>query len=120
MGKSITFSIQGSDELIAAMQKLQKLDEVKRIVKTNGVALQSNTMSKMDATYTRGYSTGATKRSTSLKFSDGGLTATVHPGTTYFPYLELGTRFMAARPTLKPAFDKVKLAFKKDLEKLVK
>lgn len=27
------------------------------------------------------------------------------PGTSYFPYLEYGTRYMRARPTLTPAFE---------------
>ena len=29
----------------------------------------------------------------------------VVPGTSYFPYLEYGTRYMRARPTLTPAFE---------------
>lgn len=117
---NISINIQGSDELIAAMKKLEKMDDVKRIVKASGARLQSDTQRRMVAAYNRGYSTGATRRSTTLQISDGGMTATVAPHTKYFPYLELGTRFMTARPTLKPAFAKESMKFVQELKGLVK
>lgn len=117
---NISITIQGSNELIAAMQKLEKMDDVKRIVKASGARLQSDTQRRMVAAYNRGYSTGATRRSTTLQISDGGLTATVAPHTKYFPYLELGTRFMTAKPTLQPAFAKESMKFVQELKGLVK
>ena len=41
-------------------------------------------------------------------------------GMEYNQYTELGTRFMAAEPLLKPVFNKQKTVFKSDLEKLLK
>lgn len=117
---NVSINIQGSDELLTAMKKLEKMDDVKRIVKASGARLQSDTQRRMVAAYNRGYSTGATRRSTTLQISDGGLTATVAPHTKYFPYLELGTRFMTAKPTLQPAFAKESMKFVQELKGLVK
>ena len=55
-----------------------------------------------------------------MSISDGGMTATVAPHTEYFPYVEYGTRFMEAEPTLSPAFQKIKQQFYKDVMDLVK
>lgn len=55
---NISITIQGSDELITAMKKLEKMDDVKRIVKASGARLQSDTQRRMVAAYNRGYSTG--------------------------------------------------------------
>lgn len=69
--------------------------------------------------------TGTTRRSTLAHITDDGMTGYVQaqeehwqgtdnahgmygktvPGTSYFPYLEYGTRYMKARPTLGPAFE---------------
>jgi HK97 gp10 family phage protein len=120
MGKNISLRIEGDRELIEAMKKAGRMSEVRQVVQKNGAALQTGTQQRMAAAYNRGYSTGATRRSTTVKLSDGGLTATVAPHTTYFPYLEKGTRLMSARPTLGPAFHKQSVTFINDLKGLVK
>ena len=48
------------------------------------------------------------------------MTAEVTPKAEYAPYVELGTRFMAAQPYLKPAFEEQKRKFKSDMNKLTK
>lgn len=93
-------------------------NEVNQIISKHGANLQTTTMNNMDSAYTAGYSTGATKRSVTL--NKGNFRAEVQPHTKYFPYLEYGTRFMARRPTLGPAFSKVEPQFRRDFNNLFK
>lgn len=118
MSKSIR--IVGADKLAEALHGRAKTQLMQAIVKNRSSKLQSGTISRMNASYTHGFSTGATARSTKLALSDGGLTGTVSVGTKYFPYLEKGTRFMAAMPTLGPEFNVQSTALKSDIQKLMK
>lgn len=119
------------DGLTALIEKLDATKysgkQVRTIVQKNGVQLQTKTQDNMLNAYTGHMSgkkfvkpTGATRRSVALDIKDGGMTAEVAPGTKYFPYLEYGTRFMDARPTLKPAFEMVATSFQNDLKDLFK
>ena len=124
--------ITGVKELKSALQGnvLRFPNEVNQIVAKHGSNLQTTTMSNMDRAYTGHWEwkkgkgrvfvkpTGTTKRSVTLRKSN--FKAEVQPRTKYFPYLEYGTRFMARRPTLGPAFSKVEPQFRGDLEKLFK
>lgn len=124
--------ITGAKELKSALEGnvLRFPNEVNQIVAKHGANLQSTTMSNMDRAYTGHWEwkkgkgrvfvkpTGATKRSVALRKTN--FKAEVQPGTKYFSYLEYGTRFMARRPTLGPAFSKVEPQFRGDLEKLFK
>jgi HK97 gp10 family phage protein len=47
--------------------------------------------------------TGTLRRSIHTVFSNGGLKALVGPSVAYSIYVEFGTRFMAARPYMRPA-----------------
>lgn len=78
--------IEGATEIANALRDKQHMTAVKTIVKRNGAMLQSRAQDNMDKAYIKGYSTGATKRSTTLKIADSGLTAIVAPHTKYFPY----------------------------------
>lgn len=127
MSKGMTFSISGLSELKDALNRPRSLAAVKAIVKTNTLELAQKTQQNMASTYVhtnpktgRKYSTGDTRRMTRPIMDDTGLSGRVAPGTHYFPYVELGTRFMKAEPTLKPAFDEQSPQFIKDLKKLVK
>ena len=64
--------------------------------------------------------TGTTKRSVDITYQQAGMTAIVAPHTEYFAYLEYGTRFMAARPTLKPAWVMQRVKFANDLKKMMR
>lgn len=124
--------ITGVKELKSALQGnvLRFPNEVNQIVAKHGANLQTTTMSNMDRAYTGHWEwkkgkgrvfvkpTGTTKRSVTLRKSN--FKAEVQPRTKYFPYLEYGTRFMAMRPTLGPAFSKVEPQFRGDLVKLFK
>ena len=112
--------ITGVKELKAALQgNVSRFpNEVEQIVTKHGAGLQDQTQSNMDSTYTAGYSTGATKRSVTLERSR--FKAEVQPHTSYFPWLEFGTRYMARRPTLGPAFSKIEPQFRRDFNNLFK
>lgn len=113
-------TIKGMDALVSGLKSRANPREVQNVVMKNGAQLQQRTISNMNSAYTHGYSTGRTARSTGLTMSNNNLTATVKPTTNYFPYLEYGTRFMAAMPTLKPAFDVQYPMFINELERLCK
>lgn len=110
--------IVGADKLIKKLKENKKLDLVQETVKKNGVQMQRNTVS--NAVFTRGYSTGQTKRSIHGKISNEGLTYTEGPTTNYAPYVEFGTRKMTAQPFVKPAFNEQVPIFKSDMKKLMK
>ena len=116
----ISIQLTGIKQLQQAIERKKDLTPVKMVVAKHGALLQKKTISNMNAAYNAGYSTGATARSVTNNIGDGGLSATVAPHTEYFPYLEYGTRFMSARPTLKPAFAYESIKFVNDLQKLVK
>lgn len=123
-----TVKIEGLEALTKGLNtKKTNITKVKDIVKKHGAGLSDKTQSAMLKQYTGHYEgkkfvkpTGTTRRSAVVQISDGGMTATVAPNTKYFPYLEYGTRFMKARPTLRPAFTREAPLFKKDIENLIK
>lgn len=125
--------IEGLEAIVKELNiKKNDIAKVKDIVKKHGAGLSAKTQSNMLKQYTGHYEwkkgrgkvfvhpTGATRRSAVVEITDSGHTATVAPNTKYFPYLEYGTRFMKARPTLRPAFMREAPLFKKDIEKLIK
>ncbi|MDC2841604.1 HK97-gp10 family putative phage morphogenesis protein [Limosilactobacillus mucosae] len=122
----ITFQIKGARELQRAIAKrpMMMATQTKTIVAKHGALLNTKTAQNMAVTYLSkeqgGYSTGATKGSLSITFSNAGMTVAVAPHTEYFSYLEFGTRFMSARPTLKPAFAYQSVQFVNDLRKMMK
>lgn len=124
---STIVKLEGVSELSQALKTKAQLTAAKSVVAKHGAGLQQKTKEKMSAAYTGHYEgkkfvkpTGATSRSVTVQIADGGLTAIVGPHTKYFPYLEKGTRFMEARPTLGPALQYQALRFVSDLNKLAK
>lgn len=110
------FKLNGIDGLEKALKSKSGLKTARAIVKLHTINMANTTQRNMTQ-YKK--PTGATKRSTISKFRNGGMTGYVAPSTEYFPYVELGTRFMAAEPTLKPAFDQEQPEYIKDLRRLV-
>ena len=108
----------GLKELQKALNTQEAIDEVKKIVRSNGKDLQGKMQENAD--FTRGYATGTTKQGIGLEIKDGGMTAEVGPKTEYSPYLEYGTRFMDAQPFAKPAYIEQKAQFEKDMQKLAR
>lgn len=116
--------------LSALVQKFNALKytgpQIISVVKKNGAELQQQTQKNMLEEYKGHYEgkkfvkpTGATRRSAAVEIQDNGMTAVVAPNTSYFPYLEYGTRFMEARPTLGPAFRRVSPIFINDIKRLI-
>ncbi|WP_240330095.1 MULTISPECIES: HK97-gp10 family putative phage morphogenesis protein [unclassified Facklamia] len=108
----------GLEALGKKLSHIKNMDAAKQIVRLNGAELNQKMV--RNAHFVKGYSTGQTRRSISLEIQDGGMTASVKPNTHYSPYLEYGTRKMAAQPFVKPAFNAQKEIFKDDMSKLVK
>lgn len=115
----LSIDMKGMDEAIQKLIKKKDLRPVQTVVKKHGTLLKKKTVANMNSAYTAGYSTGHTARSVTNALSNGGLTATVSVGSEYFPYLEYGTRFMSARPTLHPAFAYQSILFVNDLKKVL-
>ena len=113
----ITF--KGIEALEKKFDQMLTMNAVRMIVELNGAELQRNMVSK--AVFTKGYSTGQTRRSIPVGsgFRDGGLTTFAGPTTEYAPYVEYGTRKMSAQPFVKPAFNEQKVKFQADMKRLV-
>lgn len=110
--------LTGADALIKHLNRNATLDDVKKTVRLNGSELERRM--KRNASFTKGYQTGETKRSIGLEIKDQGLTAEVKPTTHYAPYLERGTRFMNAQPFVFPSFSVQEKVFIKDMRRLMK
>lgn len=77
-----TIKIVGMEKLESKLKKCQDLSPVKKVVKQNGVEMQAKTI--RNAVFTKGYSTGATKRSIQGHSEDGGLTYREGPTRTFY------------------------------------
>lgn len=114
---AITLKVVGLDNLSAVLKENATMKDVKRVVSQNGAGLNQKMVS--NANFTKGYSTGTTKRSIHLEITDGGMTAEVGPETGYSIYVEFGTRKMEAQPFVRPALDAQAPKFKSDMQSLV-
>lgn len=110
--------LTGADALLSQLKKNANLDDVKKTVRLNGSELEKRM--KRNASFTKGYQTGETKRSIGLELKEQGLTAEVKPTTHWAPYLEFSTRFMAAQPFVKPSFSVQEKIFIKDMRRLMR
>lgn len=110
--------IEGLEKLEKQLKKNVTLNDVKRVVRHNGAALQQEIQRNAD--FKKGYQTGATHDSIGLDIVDAGMTAESGPTTEYAWYVEKGTRYMEAQPFVKPALDEQEKKFEKDMRKLVK
>lgn len=104
----------GMKKLHAKIAKNVSLEAVKQVIKLNGSELQQTSMNLSPV------DTGQLKRSITLEIKDGGLTAVVAPHVNYAAYVEYGTRYMSAKPYIRPSFNLQILKVKKDLQSLTK
>lgn len=114
------FKLNGVEGLDKALKSAIGMRAVKERVKTNTQELANATQARMARSYRHGFSTGETARGTLPLLSPDGLTGAVRPPTEYFVYLEHGTRFMPAMPTLRPSWLQQRTKFIADLNRLVK
>lgn len=119
-GASISYKmdIKGLDKLSAGLLERAKMEVVKRIVKQQTAELQTRAQQMTSTVYA--HPTGATKRGIKISLEDSGLTGIVGMSMEYNPYTENGTRFMRARPVLKPAFLYQKVQFINQLKQAAK
>jgi len=110
--------INGLADLQGALKPNVTMDDVKRIVKTNGDRLTNVMKRQTTSAYIKGYSTGDTAGSINAEIRDGGLTVAVGATMNYNPYTEYGTRYMSAEPILDPSLEVVRPQYLGDLEKV--
>lgn len=113
--------VRGVEELMKHLADAQKLEKVKRVVKTHTARLNRKAVANAQFRgHWRGKKfinpTGATKRSIVPEIAGGGLIGKVRAGTHYSGYLEEGTRLMEAQPFMKPAAKAVEPQFVSDLK----
>lgn len=106
--------ITGADALKKKLRQNATLSDVKHIVKSNTVNMNSKMQNLAPV------DTGYMKRSITSEFTDGGLTGTTQPHTDYAGYVEYGTRFQEEQPFVRPAFEEQKKAFINDLNRIMK
>lgn len=118
VGIGYRIQLKGMDKLVAGLLKRAKMDIVKQIVKQQTAQLQTRAQQMTGTVYE--HPTGATKRGIKLSLEDGGMTGIVGMSMEYNPYTENGTRFMRARPVLKPSFLYQKVQFINQLKQAAK
>lgn len=106
--------LKGLEPLIAKLEKGIDFKEAQEVVKMNGAELHKSTQKLTPV------DTGHLKRSIIITMSEGGLKAEVKPTADYAPYVEYGTRYMAAQPFVRPSYQKQREKFLTDLKRLVK
>lgn len=110
--------IEGLEEFKKALLPNVNMNDVKRIIKTNGDRLNRTMKAQTKHAYVRGYSTGDTAGSINTEVRDGGMTVAVGATMNYNPYTEYGTRYMSAEPILGPSLEQVRPQFLGDLDKI--
>lgn len=108
--------IEGLEELQKALKPNVTMNDVKRIVSTNGNRLTRYMKEQTTHAYVKGYSTGDTAGSINAEPRDGGMTVAVGATMLYNPYTEYGTRYMSAEPILDPSLERVRPQFIGDLD----
>lgn len=116
----IKLKFQGIEETKTKLGKIADMKAVKAALRQNTVALQKNAIRKMPLTYIKGYSKSYTSQHTNSYFLNDGLTGKVIMETNYSQYVELGTRYMAAEPVMKPALNEIYPQFVSDIKKAAK
>lgn len=106
--------ITGADALKKKLRQNATLSDVKHIVKSNTVNMNSKMQNLAPD------DTGNMKRSITSEFTDGGFTGTTQPHTDYAGYVEYGTRFQEEQPFVRPAFEEQKKVFINDLNRIMK
>lgn len=112
--------VHGLDELLITLKENVTMDDVKKIIKTNGVRLTQEMKRQTTGAYVKGYSTGDTASSINMEIRDNGMSVAVGSTMNYTPYVEFGTRYMKAEPVVVPALLKVKPNYLRDLNRIIK
>lgn len=122
-GAGVHLQVNGLEVMVKGFTDAMHMHHYKPLVKRYSTRLAQKTHVMMKDAYTGHYEgkkkvmpTGTTSRSTQAVLKDDGMTGVVAPQTSYFPYLEYGTRKMHARPALGPAFEIIEPQFEKAMD----
>ncbi len=111
---SSNFSLTGVDALVGKLKRNANLNDVKKVVRTNGDELQKKM--QRDAPV----DTGFLKRSIGASVKDHGFTIVTGPTAEYAPYLIYGTRALYPRDFFRPNYFAQRKQFIDDLKRLMK
>lgn len=112
----ISVRIEGIKETVAeiSLRDRRVREAVKHQVGESALKIQEEAKKRAPV------DTGALRNSITVDFYEQGLAAQIGPHMPYAPYVEHGTRKMAARPFLSPAFEAERPRFEKGIRKAIK
>ena len=114
--------MRGLNQMQKKLLKGVSKDQISRVVRRNTAELTQKAKERAPVSTEKtnpGGAHGQLKRSIIPSMSSGGMVGKVNATVDYAEYVEMGTRFMAAQPYMKPAFDQQKEIFLKDMKKLI-
>ena len=114
--------MKGLSQLEKKLLKGVSKEKISQVVRLNTAELTQKAKDRAPVSTEKtnpGGAHGQLKRSIIPSVGSGGLVGKVNATVDYAEYVEMGTRFMAAQPYMKPAFDQQKEIFLKDMKKLL-
>ena len=114
--------MRGLNQLQKKLLKGVSKDQISRVVQLNTAELTQKAKERAPVSTEKtnpGGAHGQLKRSIIPSMSSGGMVGKVNATVDYAEYVEMGTRFMAAQPYMKPAFDQQREVFLDDMKKLI-
>lgn len=114
--------MRGLSQLEKKLLKGVSKEKISQVVRLNTAELTQKAKDRAPVSTEKtnpGGAHGQLKRSIIPSVGSGGLAGKVNATVDYAEYVELGTRFMAAQPYMKPAFDQQKEVFLDDMKKLI-
>lgn len=114
--------MRGLSQLEKKLLKGVSKEKISQVVRLNTAELTQKAKDRAPVSTEKtnpGGAHGQLKRSITPSMTSGGLVGKVNATVDYAEYVELGTRFMAAQPYMKPAFDQQKEVFLDDMKKLI-
>lgn len=114
--------MRGLNQLQKKLLKGVSRDKISQVVRLNTAELTQKAKERAPVSTEKtnpGGAHGQLKRSIIPSMSSGGMVGKVNATVDYAEYVEMGTRFMAAQPYMRPAFDQQKEVFLDDMKKLI-
>ncbi len=114
--------MRGLNQMQKKLLKGVSKDQISRVVRMNTAELTQKAKERAPVSTEKtnpGGAHGQLKRSIIPSMSSGGMVGKVNATVDYAEYVEMGTRFMAAQPYMKPAFDQQREVFLDDMKKLI-
>ena len=114
--------MRGLNQMQKKLLKGVSKEKISQVVRLNTAELTQKAKDRAPVSTEKtnpGGAHGQLKRSIIPSVGSGGLVGKVNATVDYAEYVEMGTRFMAAQPYMKPAFDQQKEIFLKDMKKLL-